>query len=48
MAGASRKDIAQKLNVSATQVSRILKRALNRLYNIIQNTLTDKEITKED
>jgi RNA polymerase sigma factor (sigma-70 family) len=48
MAGASRKDIAQKLNVSATQISRILKRALNRLYNIIQNTLTDKEITKED
>lgn len=48
IAGASRKDIAQKLNVSATQVSRILKRALNRLYNIIQNTLTDKEITKED
>lgn len=25
MAGASRKDIAQKLNVSATQISRILK-----------------------
>lgn len=44
MEGESRKTISQKLNVSATQVSRILKRALNRLYNIIQNTMTEEEI----
>lgn len=49
MEGASRKDIAKKLEVSATQVSRILKRALNKLYIIIQSTMTDKEeIIKED
>ncbi len=39
--GASRKEIASKLEVSATQVSRILKRALNKLYNIIQKELDD-------
>ena len=33
--GEQRKDIAKRLNVSNTQVSRILKRALNRLYKII-------------
>lgn len=33
--GEQRKDIAKRLNVSQTQVSRILKKALNRLYNII-------------
>ncbi len=50
MDGESRKNIAQKLHVSATQVSRILKRALNKLYNIIQNIITDKseETIKED
>ncbi|MCM1339156.1 MAG: sigma-70 family RNA polymerase sigma factor [Muribaculaceae bacterium] len=37
--GESRKDIAKVLNVSATQVSRILKRALNRLYIIIQREM---------
>ena len=45
--GASRKDIAKKLNVSATQVSRILKRALNKLYNIIQKELGD-DYTKQN
>ena len=39
--GASRKEIAEKLQVSVTQVSRILKRALNKLYNIIQKDLDD-------
>lgn len=34
--GEQRKDIAKRLNVSQTQVSRILKKALNRLYNIIK------------
>lgn len=37
--GASRKDIAVVLDVSPTQVSRILKRALNKLYNIIRKEL---------
>lgn len=48
--GESRKEIARRLNISATQVSRILKRALNKLYNIIQSTMTDntKEDIKED
>lgn len=39
--GESRKDIAKTLNISATQVSRILKRALNKLYNIIQRELNE-------
>ena len=39
--GESRKEIAKKLNVSPTQVSRILKRALNKLYNIIQKEMSD-------
>ena len=43
--GESRKDIAKKLNVSPTQVSRILKKALNRLYIIIQKEMNEKEIT---
>ena len=48
--GETRKEIARRLNISATQVSRILKRALNKLYNIIQNTMTDntEENLKED
>jgi DNA-directed RNA polymerase specialized sigma subunit len=41
MDGSSRKEIAQKLNVSQTQVSRILKRALNKLYLIIQKELNE-------
>lgn len=41
--GESRKEIAKKLNVSPTQISRILKRALNKLYNIIQ-----KEMSEDD
>ena len=39
--GLTRKEIAEKLQVSVTQVSRILKRALNKLYNIIQKDLDD-------
>lgn len=43
--GESRKEIAKRLQVSPTQVSRILKRALNKLYNIIQKEMSDdKEI----
>ena len=42
--GESRRDIAKKLNVSPTQVSRILKKALNKLYNIIQKEMNEKEI----
>lgn len=41
--GESRKNIAQALNVSATQVSRILKRALNKLYIIIQKELYENK-----
>jgi RNA polymerase sigma factor (sigma-70 family) len=39
--GESRKDIAKVLNVSVTQVSRILKRALNKLYVIIKKELDE-------
>lgn len=39
--GLSRKDIAIIVKVSATQVSRIIKRALNKLYIIIQNEMTE-------
>ncbi|MBD5403307.1 sigma-70 family RNA polymerase sigma factor [bacterium] len=45
MEGCSRREISQLLGVSPTQVSRILKRALNKLYIIIENEMTDK--TKE-
>lgn len=45
MEGTSRKEISELLKVSPTQVSRILKRALNRLYIIIENEISDK--TKE-
>ena len=44
MEGNSRKEIAQQINVSATQVSRILKRALNKLYVIIENEMTEKRL----
>ena len=37
MEGEQRKNIAQRLNVSPTQISRILRRALNKLYIIIEN-----------
>ena len=43
MDGESRKDIAKRLNVSPTQVSRILKRALNKLYNIIQKEMEETQ-----
>lgn len=39
--GESRKDIAKCLNVSQTQVSRILKRALNKLYIIMRDELPE-------
>lgn len=42
MDGESRKDIAKRLQVSPTQVSRILKRALNKLYCIIQKEMSDE------
>lgn len=45
MEGTSRKEISEMLKVSPTQISRILKRALNRLYIIIENEISDK--TKE-
>lgn len=45
--GESRKEIAKRLNVSATQVSRILKRALNKLYTIIQREMGEDN-TKEN
>ena len=43
--GESRREIAKRLNVSPTQVSRILKKALNKLYVIIQKEMNEKEIT---
>lgn len=43
MDGEQRKEIAKRLNVSPTQVSRILKRALNKLYNIIQKEMSDEK-----
>lgn len=45
--GESRKEIAKRLKVSATQVSRILKRALNKLYTIIQREMGEDN-TKEN
>lgn len=42
--GEQRKDIAKKLGVSQTQVSRILKRALNKLYLIITKELPEDNI----
>ena len=39
--GESRKEISKRLNVSQTQVSRILKRALNKLYMIIHEELPE-------
>lgn len=44
MEGNSRKEIAQLINISATQVSRILKRALNKLYVIIENEMAEKNL----
>ena len=44
MEGESRKEIAKVLNVSATQVSRILKRALNKLYLIIQREMNESSV----
>ena len=34
-----RKEIASRLNVSSTQVSRIIKRALHRMYNVINDEM---------
>ena len=39
--GESRKEISKVLKVSQTQVSRILKRALNKLYYIIKSELSE-------
>ncbi|MBR6301112.1 sigma-70 family RNA polymerase sigma factor [bacterium] len=39
--GEARKEIAKRLNVSQTQVSRILKRALNKLYIIIREDMPE-------
>ena len=44
MEGEQRKDIAKKLGISQTQVSRILKRALNKLYIIITRELPEEGI----
>lgn len=47
--GLSRKEIAAYIKVSPTQVSRILKRALNRLSLIIKGELSDSDTdTKEE
>jgi len=42
MEGLSKKNIAEIVKVSATQVSRIIKRALNKLYIIIENEMMEK------
>jgi RNA polymerase sigma-B factor len=42
--GEQRKDIAKRLGISQTQVSRIIKRALNRLYIIISRELPEDGI----
>ncbi len=42
MEGEQRKSIAKRLHVSPTQISRILRRALNKLYVIIENEMNDK------
>lgn len=44
MEGKTRKEIAKILNVSATHVSRILKRALNKLYVIIQREMNESSV----
>jgi len=41
--GESKKNIAKTLNVSATQVSRLIKKALNKMYVIIEEDLNNKE-----
>lgn len=41
--GASRKEISEIIHVSQTQISRILKRALNKLYIIIENELSGQK-----
>lgn len=43
MEGEQRKNIAEKLDVSPTQISRILKRALNKLYIIIENEMSGQK-----
>ncbi|MBP3821574.1 sigma-70 family RNA polymerase sigma factor [bacterium] len=41
--GLTKKDIAKDINVSAMQVTRIIKRALNKMYTIIENDLNTLE-----
>ena len=40
----SQRDIARELNLSQMQVSRLLKRALNTLYDILQSPDTADEV----
>ena len=42
--GENRKEISKRLKVSTTQVSRILRRALNRLYVIMSSDLLDNNL----
>lgn len=42
--GMSRKELSQKLDVSTTQISRILKRALHKLYTIIESEMREQKV----
>ncbi|MBR1424216.1 sigma-70 family RNA polymerase sigma factor [bacterium] len=42
--GVPRKEIAEKFGVSTTQISRILKRALHKLYIIIENEASEVQV----
>lgn len=42
--GATKKDIAEELNISSVQVGRIIKRALVKMYNIIKNDWEKEDI----
>ena len=39
----TKKSIAQELNISQTQVARLIKRALNKMYDIIKNEMNYEE-----
>ena len=41
----TQRDIAKELNMSQMQVSRLLKRGLNQLYEILQSTHTAEQFT---
>ena len=41
--GCTKKSIAQELSVSQTQVARLIKRALNKMYVIIKRDMNDEE-----